>query len=170
MTFFAWDNGADIQGIYRYLLWRIWDAKKPLVLFIMLNPSTAGAETNDKTVRRCIRFAHSWGYGGIMIVNLHALRSRYPKDLRRVPDPVGPRNDDYIIAYAKKVTDRGGIIVCAWGSDGLFMNRASDVVTALKACGHKLYCLGLTQKTQQPVHPLYVLGTTKPKRYKRYSA
>lgn len=167
MAFFAWDNGAVIDGIYRYVLWRIWDVKKPLVLFIMLNPSTAGAETNDKTVRRCIRFAHFWGYGGIKIVNLHALRSRYPKELRTCADPIGPRNDDYIMAHARKVVQGGGIILCAWGQDGLFMNRADEVIAALKACDYKLYCLGLTQKTKQPIHPLYVLGTTRPKRFKR---
>ena len=61
-------------GKYRYRLSRIWDDKKPLVLFIMLNPSTADAEQDDPTIRRCIAFAKNWGYGGFMAGNLFAFR------------------------------------------------------------------------------------------------
>ena len=46
---------------YRYTLRRQWDASKPYVLFVMLNPSTADATQNDPTIRRCIGFAKSVG-------------------------------------------------------------------------------------------------------------
>ena len=36
--------------VYRYALWRIWDLKKPKVLFIGLNPSTADEIKNDPTI------------------------------------------------------------------------------------------------------------------------
>ena len=67
-------NGAIISdcGKYRYQLWRKWDPSLPVVLFIMLNPSQADASEDDPTIRRCINYAKSWGYGGIYVGNLFA--------------------------------------------------------------------------------------------------
>jgi hypothetical protein len=48
-------------GTYRYELWRRW-AEGPHVLFVMLNPSTADAVTDDATIRKCIGYAKRWGY------------------------------------------------------------------------------------------------------------
>lgn len=62
---------------YSYSLERVWDkgGYKNLCLFIMLNPSTADAHIDDPTIRRCIGFAKSWGYGGILVGNLYAFRA-----------------------------------------------------------------------------------------------
>ena len=40
----------------RYELWRIWNNQKPLILFILLNPSTADDKNDDKTVKKLIGF------------------------------------------------------------------------------------------------------------------
>lgn len=72
------------DGLYRYTLRRVWDESKPLLNFVLLNPSKADAETDDATVRRCIGFAKLWGFGGIVITNLYAYRSTDPKKLWRV--------------------------------------------------------------------------------------
>ena len=45
---------------YRYLLIRRWESAPPLV-WVMLNPSTAGAFADDPTIRRCVRFAQREG-------------------------------------------------------------------------------------------------------------
>lgn len=66
---------------YRYWLTRRWDLSLPVVTFLMLNPSTADARKDDATIRKCIGFAKAWGYGGIIVINLFALRSRNPEDL-----------------------------------------------------------------------------------------
>lgn len=73
---------------YRYILSRIWDIQLPQIVFIGLNPSTADALIDDPTQRRLIRFAQDWGYGGQTTVNLFALRSPYPEDLRKSEDPI----------------------------------------------------------------------------------
>ena len=108
----AQDNGAIIEGAYRYLLWRTWNAALPRALWILLNPSTADERIDDRTLRRCRGFTASWRFGGLEVVNLFALRTPYPRDLYKAADPVGAANDRHIIAAAKRAT----CIVLAWGS------------------------------------------------------
>lgn len=59
-------------GKYRYRLLRQWSAGA-YVLWIMLNPSTADAYQDDRTVGRVCEFSRRWGYGGALIGNLYAL-------------------------------------------------------------------------------------------------
>ena len=59
---------------FRYALWRVWGDRENLVLFICLNPSTADETENDPTLNRCIGFAKSFGYGGLLLGNLFAFR------------------------------------------------------------------------------------------------
>ena len=44
----------DDTEAYRYKLSRIWNSDKPMVMFIMLNPSTADADVDDPTIRRSV--------------------------------------------------------------------------------------------------------------------
>ncbi len=66
---------------YRYSLAREWNSNAPRIGFVMLNPSTADATSNDPTIRRCINFARFWGYGAIEVVNLFAYRASHPAQL-----------------------------------------------------------------------------------------
>ena len=50
---------------WRYLLWRQWDAAKPVANFLMLNPSTADEVKLDPTCSRARNYAEKWGYGEI---------------------------------------------------------------------------------------------------------
>ncbi len=76
-------------GRYRYRLTRRW-GDGPLLSFIMLNPSTADAEVDDPTIRRCMGFARRDGYGGIVVGNLYAFRTTKPKALFAADNPLGP--------------------------------------------------------------------------------
>src|SRR5689334_16488446 len=67
-------------GRYRYSLHRWWGAGERLY-FVMLNPSTADAEVDDPTIRRCMGFARTLGFDGIGVVNLYAFRATKPADL-----------------------------------------------------------------------------------------
>src|SRR5437868_14686902 len=80
----------DPTGMYRYSLLREWCADSPRVAFIMLNPSTADDRKDDPTIRRCIGFAHSWGFGVLEVVNLFAYRATDSSKLPGGDDPVGP--------------------------------------------------------------------------------
>jgi hypothetical protein len=117
------DDGASSATFslcrkYSYTLVRRW-SDGPLLHFIMLNPSTADEVVNDPTVERCERRACMWHYGGLIVTNLFAWRSTDPAELRRVPDPVGPDNDEALVEAAH----RAQLIVCAWGRDGALRGR-----------------------------------------------
>jgi hypothetical protein len=141
---------------YRYLLSRIWDDSKPKVVFIGLNPSTADELEDDPTITRCINFANSWGYGGIYMLNLFAYRTTYPKKLFKAHSPIGRFNNKYLIEYSQK-TDK---VICAWGNDGKFLNRSSEVKKILK----NTYYLKLN-KSNEPAHPLYLKKDLLPIRF-----
>ncbi|MBM0741442.1 DUF1643 domain-containing protein [Phormidium sp. CLA17] len=146
----------DSTGLYRYLLWREWDAAALKVGFVMLNPSRADGTVDDPTIRRCIGFARSWGYSGLEVVNLFAYRTAKPSELRQVVDPVGIEND----AYLRSLSHRVNRIVLAWGNWGTWQGR-DQAVLALFGRSTQLYCLNLT-KTGQPKHPLYLRATCLP--------
>ncbi len=148
------ETGAEFNatGAYRYRLWRVWgDGER--VCFCMLNPSTADAERDDPTIRRCVGFAKSWGYAGVEIVNLFAFRATHPKDLARTVDPVGSKNDQYL-AQALATSGR---IVAAWGVHGMLHNRGECMSHHFA----RAVCLGHTQ-AGHPRHPLYVRADFAP--------
>lgn len=149
----------DVTGTYRYTLWRVWNINLPRVVFIMLNPSTADATTDDPTIRRCIRFAQSWGYGALEVVNLFAYCTSDPIQLKRVADPIGQENDQYLL----QVSDRAQILIAGWGNEGGLRQRSQTVLHLLTPKSN-LFCLGINQ-TQQPRHPLYVKQNTLPQLY-----
>ena len=148
------------DGIYRYRLQRIWDGGLgPWVLFIMLNPSTADAFDDDPTIRRCIGFAKSWGFGGMLVCNLFALRSTSPKSLYESADPLGSLNNAYI-GDATRYTRR---TICAWGAHGSFCGAGEKMLSSLEAP----YCFGVT-KNKQPKHPLYLRRDAEALPYKDF--
>ena len=132
---------------YRYVLSRIWDESKSMVMIIGLNPSTADETIDDPTIVRCIDFAKNWGYGGIYMLNLFAFRATLPKDMFSVENPIGDENDKFIEKYSK-LSDK---VICAWGNDGKYKNRSQEVLSKIE----NKYYLKLNQ-TNEPAHPLYL--------------
>lgn len=144
----AVQRGADIShcGRYRYTLWRRWGPGH-MCMFVGLNPSTADATVDDPTIRRCVAFARSWGYSGLLMTNLFAWRATDPRDMLAADDPVGPDNDQTLRATWLAA----GITVAAWGTHGTHQGRDAHVRAMLPA----LHCLRLT-KDGHPGHPLYL--------------
>ncbi|MEU8139034.1 DUF1643 domain-containing protein [Streptodolium elevatio] len=134
-------------GTYRYELTRHW-APGPVVGWVMLNPSTADAAADDPTIRRCTGYAKAWGYGGLVVRNLYALRATDPAELARHTDPIGPYNDAYLAECAADP-----LTVVAWGARG--GDRGRDVLALLERLGVRPYRLGATDDGQ-PRHPLYL--------------
>jgi hypothetical protein len=122
-----------------------------MVNFVMLNPSTADASTDDPTIRRCLGFAKSWGFGGLVVTNLFAFRATDPKELYRTPEAVGPLNDEYIVRWA------GGadLVIAAWGTLGVMRGRGAAVLARLRQSGIAVHAIKRTSGGY-PSHPLYL--------------
>jgi hypothetical protein len=133
---------------YRYRLERSW-APGNRVGFLMLNPSTADETADDPTIRRCIGFAKDWGYGGLIVGNLFALRSTDPQALYAAADPVGPDNDGHLLRIAWECET----VICAWGKHGAFRKRGKAVASMLDLCN--LAALKILSDGS-PGHPLYL--------------
>lgn len=141
-------------GRYRYLLRRRWGKGDSVRVFLMLNPSTADAEDDDATIRRCVAFARAWGHDAIEVVNLFGYRSKKPRKLSSVADPIGAGNDTHVLAAAKRSKHP---VVCAWGAHSfiykMITGRAEDLLALLRDAGAVLVCFGKTGNGQ-PLHPL----------------
>lgn len=145
-------------GRYRYRLGRAWDDTLPAATFVMLNPSTADADVDDPTIRRCIGFARTWGCGSLVVVNLYAWRATDPRELLTTDDPVGPNNYAHLTAEAMVAADSGAPLVAAWGANA----QPERIAQVLALPGmDRLAALALT-KSGQPRHPLYLKADLKP--------
>lgn len=150
------NSGCAISedGAYRYLLWRRW-APGDHTVFVMLNPSTADHKVNDQTIKKCMGFARRWGYGGIQVINLYALRTTDPMVLRDFDEPEGP--DNGIIWQWTLRNFHRGPIVAAWGGS---FPRALPPSMAYKATNPTSWqCLGHTTEGH-PHHPSRIAYTT----------
>lgn len=156
------DATVSFGGEYRYELSRSWvrgERLGRLVLWVMLNPSTADARTDDATIRRCIGYTRAWGYDGLLVGNLFAYRTPYPTELRAVEDPVGPMNDAALTGLAK----RARLIVCAWGSDRTA--TPARVAEVLALFGQRpLHVLGVN-RDGSPKHPVRLAKSLKPTKW-----
>jgi len=160
------DAGAVISpdGVFRYVLWRTWDASKGAVVWLMLNPSTADHMKDDPTIQRCAHFSNRWGYGAMRVINLFALRSTDPLQIERSGFRYsrGPENDEHIVREAQEAA---GPVVAAWGGYRTTRGRAEEVELLLAKNRVQLHCLRLT-KGGSPSHPLYLPGELTPILYR----
>lgn len=148
-------------GQYRYALSEVWDSTKPLVLWVLMNPSVACLDFSDPTLRKTGTFSRRWGFGGQLVANVHAYRATDKRRLLKVDDPVGPDNDQHILNMAGQATD----VVLAFGQPpkGL-RQRGHQVISLLK--GHpRLSCLRLAKDLITPCHPLYFPADSVPVPY-----
>jgi hypothetical protein len=150
---------------YRYRLTRHLGTQAPLCTFIMLNPSTATAEEDDPTIRRCIGFARAMGCGRLVVANIFAWRATKPGDMKAAADPIGPENDAHIERLARKTAETGGKLICAWGTHGGFMDRDRAVMAMLETLPVELMSLGETD-ARFPRHPLYLRNDCRPMPYR----
>lgn len=151
------EYGARLSpcGTYRYELWRRWsqDGDSNQVVFIGLNPSTADEIRDDPTIRRCIRFAKTWGYSGLLVLNAFAYRATRPRDLKMATDPIGEDNNETLKIHCRDAS----LIIAAWGVH-CPKEREEEICHTI---GKTIHCLGKT-KAGRPRHPLYVKAEKKP--------
>lgn len=144
---------------YRYLLGRRW-ADGPSVLWLLTNPSKAGAFFPDQTVTVSAEFSRRNGFGAMIFGNLKAFIATQPSALEHAlssgVDVVGPANARCIDwALLQSI----GRIVCAWGGNGSALNLDALMLRRLTARGFAPLCLGTT-KDGCPRHPLRLKYST----------
>src|ERR1700740_2426194 len=142
---------------YRYLLIHRWNGlfpEKPCV-WIGLNPSVADEIKLDNTLRRITTFSAAGGFNCFYMVNLFALVSTDPKAIKDHPAPIGPENDEHILAALKMVPS----VFVAWGAHGKYLGRDRQVLDLMGP--REIYCLAKTADGC-PQHPLYLKGSVRP--------
>lgn len=139
------------DGVYRYSLGRHWGGKGEWLGFVLLNPSTADAKTNDPTIARGIVRSQRLSYVGLIVCNLFGFCATDPKAMMRAVDPIGPGNDVALLAMAQNCPH----IVLGWGAHGGYRNRGEEVIELLRKTSSQLMMLGVT-KGGEPKHPLYI--------------
>lgn len=146
ISLFPDPNGAHFSECrkYRYALWRIWDERKPSVMFIGLNPSTANETEPDPTIRRVIGFAKQWGYGGVYMCNCFPYISTDPNDLNDFGNTA--TNDHVLQQVAAKCAD----IIFAWGAFKVARARGAEL--ALIFPNAKALTIN---SDGSPMHPLF---------------
>lgn len=145
-------SGALFSGCrhYRHVLWRSWAPEKGVVTFIGLNPSTADADQDDPTIRRCRNFVADWGFGAMIMVNLFDVRATQPEVMKRRARPLS-RNNDSVLVHAATQANK---VVAAWGVHGHHRSRSDSVRSLLENHGIHATCFDKS-KCGEPVHPLY---------------
>lgn len=141
------------DGRYRYVLRRVWDDEKPTITWVMLNPSTANADTDDHTIRKCMAYARRWGAGSIHVVNLYALRATDPRELWTADDPVGGWANELALVAALNECDpvRGDRVIVAWGTNAR-PDRVGRFADVARDAGVTLHALRIT-RSGAPGHP-----------------
>ena len=154
------------KEVFRYDLGRDWGGgHRETIAWFGLNPSTADHKENDRTITREICFSQDWGFKRMLKGNAFAFRSTDPHVLYAKKNPVdiiGPRNDEVIL----EIAEQAEMIVVCWGNHGELHRRDRQMCTLLSKFDQKVYCFG-RNKTGQPVHPLYLPGTSVPERFFR---
>lgn len=166
-----WKRGCD-EGVgwaefspcerYRYRLGRSWAPPGPRLIFVGLNPSTAEAGFDDPTIRKICGYAIRWGFTGLDMLNLFALRSTDPLGLSKPPPagPVGPGNATAIARAFESARMRADRVVFGWGNNvrlapggHVWAERVKS--TAIDILNMEVWCFRMT-KEGQPQHPLYL--------------
>ena len=162
-------RGAEFSPCqrFRYRLWRYWAQPlgESMVMFLMLNPSTATATDDDPTVRRCIGYAKDWGYGGLYVGNLFPFRSPSPAELKRANDRTGDTGKAAVALY--EMAQQSEKVVLGWGAHAeQYPWQVERVLDQLPAATY-LYCLKQLEGSGQPAHPLYLSKDLQPMPFQR---
>lgn len=152
------------DGKYRYRLSRHW-SDEPEVTFVMLNPSTADAERDDATIRKCVGFAKRWEMGGIYVGNLFAVRATNPEDMKQASDPVGSENYDHLSWMCERAEKNGGLVVCAWGTHGAYLQQDQTFIGWCQLSWAITPMVLRKTAAGHPGHPLYIPYEQMPSRY-----
>ena len=145
---------------YRHILGRRVADGASVAVWGMLNPSIAGHNVDDPTVRRVIDFTRRIGKSITLVVNVSDFIATKSKQLIDKGAPVSPLWAAYVIAAVQ----RADIVICGWGANGAKLGaRVAEFLRVVRThFAGPLHCMRLTDKTRQPAHPLMLPSTLVP--------
>jgi hypothetical protein len=124
-----------------------------------VNPSKAGVEANDHTIRKDIGFSRIHGWARFIKINKFAHVATDVRELAGVADPVGPENDRYI----EQAIREADVFVPCWGPLAKLPRRLRgrwlEVLAIAERVGKPIMCFG-TAQDGQPRHTLMLAYTT----------
>lgn len=144
-------EGGEAEAVFRWRLDREVQAEGLVAALVGVNPSTAGVEKNDQTIRKDIGFAERLGWRKIIKVNKFAFRAKDVRQLAKAFDPIGRENDHHLAqAFAE-----ADLIVPCWGPLAKLPKRLRrrylEVCRIAVRSGKPIKCLG-TANDGQPRH------------------
>lgn len=156
--------GANISpcGKYRWSLWRRFRETGKKILWLMLNPSTADHVDDDATIRRLIGFSKREGAALMVVCNLFAYRTTYPKELKESLKTQDDLPFETNFAHIQTQIDMADMCIVAWGNGGDIQDMARKLYGRLRVSSAdkvRFMCLGVT-KSGQPKHPLRLSAKT----------
>lgn len=152
--------GISSCGLYRWWLFRSW-SELPLVIWIMMNPSTADHQKNDPTILKIIRYSTRWKYGAALVLNIYAFRTSRPENLPQVmKEAIGRSNNWWIKTLFRFAARKSIPVVCAWGVK--HGDRGCQVRRMAANAGLQLLCLEVALNGE-PKHPRFLSEDLRPR-------
>ena len=153
-------DGGEEFGMYRWRLDREIASEGLVVALCGVNPSTAGAEVNDQTIRKDIGFGERLGWRRIIKINKCAYRATDVRDLAKAFDAIGPENDRWLC----EAFEEADILVPCWGPlaklPKYLRRRWLEVYRLMERSGKPILSFGVCNDGQ-PRHTL-MLGYDTP--------
>ena len=157
--------------LYRWILeFEISHFQKELV-FIGLNPSLSDNKFTDNTTKKIIKISSFNEYGKLKIINLFALISKNPENLKNHNNPIGFFNNQFINSSLRYWSEN---INCdlwlGWGNKGKLFSRNRQLLKILekyKKLKQKRFLdsyeplIISKTKDNNPIHPLYCRDNSK---------
>ena len=121
---------------------RRWGTTEDYVLHIGMNPSYAGADSDDLTVRKDQEFTRRMGLSRMIKCNVGTYISTDPGGLSHHGIVVSHPDN---LAVIRDIAEKASRIVVATGDvPDILKSHARAVFQGLKSRGHKMECFGLT--------------------------
>lgn len=141
--------------LHRLFLLRVWDASLPILGVVMVNPSLAGAHSEDPTMQSVIRIAKFNGFGGVQVGNLCSYVQADPDVAASLDWPTHAEND----AWLAGLVSSSARVACGWGAPVRKHAKLRQAATRLLSLvPQPLAFRVLADGT--PGHPLYLPEAT----------
>jgi len=139
MDFTYTETGATYNTKDRTSLTRCWDDSKEGIYVIMWKPSTANAQTDDRTIKRLCKILKNNDFGSVFVFNMHI---DVCDDIAGIPN--------------------GSKVLVSWGNK-LKPKESKKKIKKLRK-KFNLYCLGVNVNNT-PKLPTYLSNNTVVSKY-----